>query len=123
MGNLEFKNIILVILVIICVGLTLGIIFKPNNTINYNEDVIRALKVENIRLLSKNDSIKVSNNKLSHEIDSLGQMLYDMGEDLNDTKAKIKKLKIKKDEISNHIDTIGGDELTRVFTDFLNRKE
>lgn len=123
MNKLDFKNILLLVLVITCVGLTLGIIFKPNNIINYNEDVIRALKEENIRLLIKNDSIKVNNHKLSYEIDSLGQIIDDMNEDLNDTKEKINKLKIKKDEISNHVDTIGSDELTRAFTEFLNRKE
>ena len=89
MNNLDFKNILLLVLVITCVGLTLGIIFKPNNIINYNEDVIRALKEENIRLLIKNDSIKVNNDKLSYEIDSLGQIIDDMNEDLNDTKENI----------------------------------
>ena len=123
MGNLDFKNIILLVLVITCVGLTLGIIFKPNNTINYNEDVIRVLKEKNSRLLINNESIKVNNDKLSLEIDSLGQIIEHLNEDLIDTKEKINKLKIKKDEISNHVDTISSDELTRTFTEFLNRKE
>ena len=86
MNNLDFKNILLLVLVITCVGLTLGIIFKPNNTINYNEDVIRALKEENVRLLINNESIKVNNYKLSLDIDSLGQIIDNMNEDLYDTK-------------------------------------
>jgi hypothetical protein len=123
MKKLNIKDILIIVLAILSVVLLLAFIFKPNQTVITNQDIIDSLNIENRNLIILNDSIIKYNIILNQKIDSIDREIDYIESELDEANYRIDTFKNKKDEISIRIDTISSDELKRAFSEFFSRRK
>jgi hypothetical protein len=123
MKKLNIKDILIIVLAILSVVLLLAFIFKPNQTVITNQDIIDSLNIENRNLIILNDSIIKYNIILNQKIDSIDREIDYIESELDEANYRIDTFKKNKDEISIHIDTISSDELKRAFSEFFSRRK
>jgi len=123
MKTLNIKDILIIILSTLSIILLIAFIFKPNETVITNKDIIDSLNIENNNLIIINDSIINYNLILNQKIDSINNIIDSVNIELDKAKYRIDTFKNKKDEISIRVDTISSDELKREFAEFFSRRK
>lgn len=119
-GKIDIK----VIFILILAGLLiLSYIFRPTKGIDMYEDEINALRKENERLISSNDSIKVLNDKLDIEIKELSELIDSTQSKLSDNEEKIKDLENGKGKVSGYVKTLNADDIAKSLTEYLNKRD
>ena len=109
---------------IIVLGLviTLMILFRPSNGLDYYEDELNVLNNKNVLLLEKNDSLSSINRTLQLELDTLSNSVDSVNIVLGINKEEIKRLKRKKGEIFNNVNNMGVNDVTRSLSSYLKRR-
>jgi hypothetical protein len=109
---------------IIVLGLviTLMILFRPSNGLDYYEDELNVLNNKNVLLLEKNDSLSNINRTLQLELDTLSNSVDSVNIVLGINKEEIKRLKRKKGEIFNNVNNMGVNDVTRSLSSYLKRR-
>lgn len=99
------------------------ILFKPSKRINSYENEIEKLNVLNKELLNRNDSLKHMNNVLENQIGVLETNVESVNNSLDNNRREIKRLKNKKGEIFNYVNSMDANGVTRGFSDYLKRRD
>ena len=115
-------DIKLIFIFILAIALILTIIFRPTKPIETYENEINALKQVNKELLISNDSIAGLNKKLEEEIQQILFTIDSTEALLRDSENKIKELEEKRDEISDIVDNLNSDGVTKSISDYLKRR-
>lgn len=119
-GKIDIK----VIFILILAGLLiLSYIFRPTKSIDMYEDEINALREENERLISSNDSIKALNDKLDIEIKELSEVIDSTKSKLSDNEEKIKDLENGKGKVSGYVKTLNADGIAKSLTEYLDKRD
>ena len=117
--KLDIKSIFIIIL---GVALILSFIFRPSKPIETYENEINALKQVNKELLISNDSIAGINKKLEEEIQQILFTIDSTQALLKNSEKKIKELEEQRDEISDIVDNLNSDGVTKSISDYLKRR-
>ena len=117
--NIDIKAIIILAL---GVALTLSLIFRPSVPIETYDAEIKALKEQNKRLSTSNDSLSVLNHKLQQEIDVILYTIDSTKVLLRVTEEKLKELEKRRDEIPDVVDNMSSDDVTNTISDYLKRR-
>ena len=117
--NIDIKSIFIIIL---GVALILSFIFRPSVPIEEYENEINLLKKQNKELLISNDSIAGLNKKLEEEIQQILFTIDSTEALLRNTEQKLKELEEKRDEISDIVDNLNSDGVTKSISDYLKRR-
>lgn len=123
MKNIKTKDILIIVLTILSIVLLLAFIFKPSKSVITNQDIIDSLNIDNRNLIIFNDSIIKYNIILNQKIDSIDHAIDSINLELYKANYRIDTFKNKKNEISNHIDTISSNQLKREFAEFFSRRK
>ena len=115
-------DIKMVFILILAAALILTIIFRPAKPIETYEKEINALKQANRELLISNDSIAGLNKKLEEEIRQILFTIDSTAALLVDSEKKIKELEEQRDEISDIVDNLNSDGVTKSISDYLKRR-
>ena len=94
----------------------------PTKSIETYENEINALKRQNKELLISNDSINSLNEKLGKEIKIIRYAIDSTQAILKETENKVKELEEKRDEISDIVDNLNSDGVTKSISDYLKRR-
>ena len=117
--DIDIKSIFIIILAI---ALICSFIFRPNVPIETYENEINALKEVNKELLISNDSIAGINKKLEKEILEILFTIDSTKALLKNSENKIKELEKQRDEISDIVDNLNSDGVTKSISDYLKRR-
>jgi len=117
--DIDIKSIFIIIL---AVALICTFIFMPTKSIETYENEINALKRQNKELLISNDSINSLNEKLGKEIKIIRYAIDSTQAILKETENKVKELEEKRDEISDIVDNLNSDGVTKSISDYLKRR-
>jgi len=117
--DIDIKSIFIIILAI---ALICSFIFRPAKPIETYEQEINALKKHNKELLISNDSIKIINKKLEKEIEIILYAIDSTKTLLKKTENKVKELEEKRDEVSDIVDNLNSDGVTKSISDYLTRR-
>jgi len=117
--KIDIKTIFILIL---AVALILSFIFRPNVPIETYEEEINALKQENKELIISNDSINKLNKKLEEEIKEILFTIDSTEALLRNTENKLKELEGRRNEVSNIVDNLNSDGVTKSISDYLKRR-
>ena len=117
--KLDIKSIFIIIL---GAALILSFIFRPSKPIETYENEINALKEVNKELLISNDSIAGLNKKLEKEIQQILFTIDSTKALLKNSEKKIKELEEQRDEISDIVDNLNSDGVTKSISDYLKRR-
>jgi methyl-accepting chemotaxis protein len=115
-------DIKLIFIFILAIALILTIIFRPSKPIETYENEINALKKVNKELLISNDSIAGLNKKLEKEIQQILFTIDSTKALLKNSENKIKELEKQRDEISDIVDDLHSDGVTKSISDYLKRR-
>ena len=115
-------DIKLIFIFILAIALILTIIFRPSIPIETYESEINTLKQVNKELLISNDSITGINKKLEEEIRQILFTIDSTEALLNNSENKIKELEEQRDEISDIVDNLNSDGVTKSISDYLKRR-
>lgn len=117
--NLDLKAILILGL---AVALVLSWVFRPNVPIEEYEKEIDILKRQNQELIMSNDSIAKANLKLQKEIEIILYAIDSTKTVLEETENKLIELERKRNEVSNIVDNMDGDDVTNTISDYLKRR-
>lgn len=117
MKNLDIKTIAIIVL---GAALIISFLFGNKTKIDTHNDEIKALHDKNISLMVSFDSLKVINNTLVLEIKDINTKISDNEKKIADKEGEINKLKKKRNEVSNYINSLNGDGVSNAFSDYLN---
>ena len=117
--KIDIKTIFILVL---AVALILSFIFRPNVPIDTYEEEINALKQENRELILSNDSINKLNKKLEEEIREILFTIDSTQALLRNTENKLKELEGRRNEVSNIVDNLNSDGVTKSISDYLKRR-
>jgi len=117
--KIDIKTIFILIL---AVALILSFIFRPNGPIETYEEEINALKQENKELIISNDSINKLNKKLEEEIKEILFTIDSTEALLRNTENKLKELEGRRNEVSNIVDNLNSDGVTKSISDYLQKR-
>jgi chromosome segregation ATPase len=115
-------DIKLIFIFILAIALILTIIFRPSKPIETYENEINDLKKVNKELLISNDSIAGLNKKLEKEIQQILFTIDSTKALLKNSENKIKELEKQRDEISDIVDDLNSDGVTKSISDYLKRR-
>ena len=115
-------DIKLIFIFILAIALILTIIFRPSIPIETYESEINTLKQVNKELLISNDSIAGINKKLEEEIRQILFTIDSTEALLRNSENKIKELEEQRDEISDIVDNLNSDGVTKSISDYLKRR-
>ena len=115
-------DIKLIFIFILAIALILTIIFRPSIPIETYESEINTLKQVNKELLISNDSIAGINKKLEEEIRQILFTIDSTEALLRNSEKKIKELEEQRDEISDIVDNLNSDGVTKSISDYLKRR-
>ena len=115
-------DIKLIFIFILAIALILTIIFRPSIPIETYESEINTLKQVNKELLISNDSITGINKKLEEEIRQILFTIDSTEALLRNSENKIKELEEQRDEISDIVDNLNSDGVTKSISDYLKRR-
>jgi chromosome segregation ATPase len=121
MLNIKF-DIKLIFILVLAVALILSFIFRPNVPIETYEEEINTLKRENRDLILSNDSINKLNKKLEEEIRGILFTIDSTQALLRNTENKLKELEGRRNEVSNIVDNLNSDGVTKSISDYLKRR-
>ena len=99
------------------------IIFRPSKEINNYENEIERLNVRNKELFDRNDSLKLINNVLEKQIGILETNVESVNNSLGNNQKEINRLKNKKGEIFNYVNSMDVNGVTSGFSDYLKRRD
>jgi peptidoglycan hydrolase CwlO-like protein len=116
--KIDIKTILILLLGLVIV---LMILFKPPHSVDFYEKQIELLNQKNETLNKMNDSLNDMNNILKIEIDSLNKNIESVNVILNENNEEIIRLKKKRNEIFNSVNSMGVNDITRNFSDYLKR--
>lgn len=111
----DMKTILILVMGIIIIGMFLF----GKNVINKHESEIKALHTENTSLLSKNDSLKNNNLKLDVILAKIDAKLEKNNEDTNNVLTELGKLKGKKNEIPNYVNSLSANGTADALSKYL----
>lgn len=117
--NLDLKAILILGL---AVALVLSWVFRPTVPIEEYEKEIDVLKRQNQELIMSNDSIAKANLKLQKEIEIILYAIDSTKTVLEETENKLIELERKRNEVSNIVDNMDGDDVTNTISDYLKRR-
>ena len=115
-------DIKIIFILILAVALIITIIFRPSKPIETYEEEINSLKQQNKELILSNDSIYKINKKLEEEIKEILFTIDSTQALLKNTENKLKELEKKRDEVSNIVDNLNSDGITKSISDYLKRR-
>lgn len=118
--NLDIKTIFIILLGLVIVFM---ILFRPKPNTEYYQNQIDTLREKNKNLLHKSDSLKQLNFKLSNEINSLNKKVDSINVYLEDNQKEIKRLKKRKNEIFNYVNTMDANSVTNGFSDYIKGRD
>ncbi len=117
MKKLDIKTITIIVL---GVALIISFLFGNKRQIDSHQDEITALHKSNDKLMLTNDSLTYVNNELYAEIKDINIKISDNEKKMADKEDEINRLKKKRNEVSNYINSLNGDGVSNAFSDYLN---
>ena len=114
----DMKNILIILLGIIIVGMFLF----NKNVIDKHATEIKALHNENTTLLTKNDSLKNNNVKLDIILAKIDAKLDKNNEETNSVLTALGKLKEKKNEIPNYVNSLSANGTADALSKYLESR-
>ena len=117
--NLEPKTIIILILTIL---LTISIIFRPGQKIDYYKSEIKSLNNRNKVLMKTYDSLEFENRKLDVKIESLQSIIQKNEKIIMDYNKQIINLKQNQNDTRNKVNVLTADGVASEFTNYLKTK-
>lgn len=115
---LDMKTILIIILGIIVIGLLLF----GNDTIDKHSTEIKNLKIENSSLLLKNEELKIDNAKLDIILGQIDLKLTQNNENTNTVLSALDKLKNKKNEIPNYVNSLSANGTANALSKYLENR-
>lgn len=117
--NIDIKTGFIIILGLIIV---IMILFRPSKNIDNYEKELKDLREKNIKLFKQNDSLNIVNDILKLQIESLNNEVDSVNVILDKNKEEIKRLKNRRGEVSNNVNRMGVNDITRNITKYLKRR-
>lgn len=117
--NIDIKTGFIIILGLIIV---IMILFRPSKNIDNYEKELKDLREKNIILFKQNDSLNNINGVLKLQIESLKDKVDSVNIILDKNEEEIKRLKNRKGEVSNNVNRMGVNDVTRNFSKYLKRR-
>lgn len=118
-----YKNILIIFLLILLFSVYYISVAKVDDNIDKEMDTIEKLTKINDSLVSEKDSITTLNKELTNKLidtkiklDSINKRLVSVDKDL-------KKIRHEKTKINNYVNSLGTNEFSRVFTDYLTTRK
>jgi flagellar biogenesis protein FliO len=111
----DMKNILIILLGIIIVGMFLF----GKKVINKHEDEIKTLHIENERLLMTNDSLKSDNIKLDIILTNINTKIYKNNDKTNTVLTALGKLNENKNEIPNYVSYLSANRTADALSKYL----
>ena len=111
-----------IIILSLAVALVLSLIFRPSVPIDEYEEEISVLQKQNEKLIISNDSIVKANIKLQKEIEVILYAIDSTKVVLRETENKLEELERKRNEVSNIVDNMDSDGVTKTLSDYLQRR-
>lgn len=117
--NIDIKTGFIIILGLIIV---IMILFRPSKNIDNYEKELKDLREKNIKLFKQNDSLNIVNDILKLQIESLNNEVDSVNVILDKNKEEIKRLKNRRGEVSNNVNRMGVNDITRNIAKYLKRR-
>ena len=111
----DIKNMLIILLGVMVIGMFLF----GKNIIDKHATEIKALHTENTTLLTKNDSLKNNNVKLDIILAKIDAKLDKNNEDTNNVLTVLNKLKEKKNEIPNYVNSLSANGTADALSKYL----
>jgi len=120
---MDFKKIDIksVFIVILAIGLIFSFLIGQRSKIDYKKDELKTLHDSNELLISKNDSLLTVNTVLDRKIASINLIIEQNNKKLSETQSQLEKLKKKRNEVSNNVNSLSANGVSNAFSDFLNK--
>ena len=115
----KITTILLMLLVII--SLSLFLMLNKNNELHQLD--IDKLKLTNISLLQRNDSLNLINTKLTNDIKILISEVDSINTNITKTKIKIKKIKDEKIKIINRFSNLYADSIALHLSNQISKRK
>ena len=87
----------------------------------WKNDELKQLQELNKGLLKSNDSLRLVNEKIDSEIVKIQHLIDTTNVILDSNKAEIKRLKLKKYETYNYVNSLSDDSIASEFTKYINK--
>jgi cell division protein FtsB len=116
--NLDIKTIFIIVL---SFGLILSFIFGQKNTIDYKKDELDKLHSMNEELMGKNDSLLKANKELDATIEEIHMELLMRQQELAANYDEITRLKNRRNETSNHVNSLSGNGVASELSKYVVR--
>lgn len=117
--KIDFKIIIIIVLLLGVVGM---IFFWPSDNGGVDQKELDRLERENESLMKMNDSLKVENAKLDEIIFNANEAIEDLNIERDSLDVEIKKLKKRRNEARDHVNSLNDSDVIRGLSDYLERR-
>jgi len=117
--NIDIKTGFIIILGLIIV---IMILFRPSKNIDNYEKELKDLREKNIKLFKQNDSLNIVNDILKLQIEALNNEVDSVNVILDKNEEEIKRLKNRRGEVSNNVNRMGVNDITRNIAKYLKRR-
>ena len=108
--------------ILILIGLIVGMFFFEETKINKHKEEIKVLHEKNDSLTKKNDELKIDNAKLDTVLVKIDAKLKQNNKDTDSVITELNEIKKKRNEISNHVNTLSANATADELTKYLERR-
>jgi hypothetical protein len=119
--DLKKLDIKTVFIIILSLGLIISFFLGQKNKINYRKDEIKELHAKNDKLLGKNDSLFILNDKLEKKIAKINLLIEANNKEITEKESQIQLLKKRKNEIPNHVNVLSANGVASSLTKYIER--
>jgi regulator of replication initiation timing len=119
--DLKKLDIKTVFIIILSLGLIISFFLGQKNKINYRKDEIKELHAKNDKLLGKNDSLFILNDKLEKKIAKINLLIEANNKEIAEKESQIQLLKKRKNEIPNHVNVLSANGVASSLTKYIER--
>ena len=119
--DLKKLDIKTVFIIILSLGLIISFFLGQKNKISYRKDEIKELHAKNDKLLGKNDSLFILNDKLEKKIAKINLLLEANNKEITEKESQIQLLKKRKNEIPNHVNVLSANGVASSLTKYIER--
>jgi regulator of replication initiation timing len=119
--DLKKLDIKTVFIIILSLGLIISFFLGQKNKISYRKDEIKELHAKNDKLLGKNDSLFILNDKLEKKIAKINLLIEANNKEITEKESQIQLLKKRKNEIPNHVNVLSANGVASSLTKYIER--
>jgi peptidoglycan hydrolase CwlO-like protein len=121
--DLKKLDIKTVFIIILSVGLIISFFVGQKSSIDYKQDEIKKLHVQNDILLKRNDSLDNANKALDKEIETINKKIDENKVELAKTQTQLQNLNKKKDETPNYINHLSANSVASELSKYIDKKK